>query len=416
MPGPRVGVGWEGVGLADEARDPCADGDPRGQAVVVGEVERLLGRDAQPGAGVGVVADHRRVDGHRDPGGFFGVLRVAHPEQEAALQQVQDALADLLLVFGAGSELGEVLQAERDFQAGAAVGGDLVDDVLGAGDVVRLVDEQRDARPVGLGQVDLALHLGVQHAQHEVHARLAVVLPDRAHVGVDDQHVARLDDVAERDVGGVVEEAPQRRHAGQPATLLRGASRRWATALPAMRRSSGSSDAEERGGLVEVGLVGARLGDGVAEVLLHRQQQAVDVLELRAPLLALGERDRADHRVVEVAAAALEDLVLVDVQQRGDDVVGDRRRLDRQRPVAAEPQRAHPERRVPEVQEPDALATVGRREPQAQPAELALGVEDDDRRVGVPQRRLRTISASPRSYRSPCCRPAGRRTCGRRGG
>ena len=74
-------------------------GDPGGEAVVVGEVERLLGGDAQAGAGVGVVADHRRVDGHRDPGGLLGVLGVAHPEQEAALQQVEDALEDLLLVL-----------------------------------------------------------------------------------------------------------------------------------------------------------------------------------------------------------------------------------------------------------------------------------------------------------------------------
>ena len=188
--------------------------------MVVGEVERLLGRDPQPGAGVRVVADHRRVDGHRDPGGLFGVLRVAHPEQEAALQQVEHALADLLLVLGARAELREVLQAKAGLQACTAVGGDLVDDVLGAGDVVRLVDEQRDARPVGLGEVDLALHLAVQRAQEEVHARLAVVLADRAHVRVDDQHVARLEDLPQRDVGGVVEEASQRRHAGQPGDLV----------------------------------------------------------------------------------------------------------------------------------------------------------------------------------------------------
>ncbi len=61
---------------------------------MVGEVERLLGRDSQPGAGVGVVADHRGVHGHGDPGGFLGVLGVAHAEQESALQEVEDALAD----------------------------------------------------------------------------------------------------------------------------------------------------------------------------------------------------------------------------------------------------------------------------------------------------------------------------------
>ena len=100
------------------------------------------------------------------------------------------------------------------------MGGDLVDDVLAAGDVVRLVDEQRHARPVGLGQVDLALELGVEHAQDEQHARLAVLGADRAHVGVDDQDVARLDDLAQRHVGGVVEEPPQRRDAGEPGDLV----------------------------------------------------------------------------------------------------------------------------------------------------------------------------------------------------
>src|SRR5207244_179741 len=58
--GPLVAGVGDRVGLAHEAGDPGAGGDPRGQAVEVGEVERLLGGDAQPGAGVGVVADHGR--------------------------------------------------------------------------------------------------------------------------------------------------------------------------------------------------------------------------------------------------------------------------------------------------------------------------------------------------------------------
>ena len=81
--GPFVADVGERVGLAHEAGGAGAVGDPGGEAVVVGEVERLFGGDAQAGAGVGVVADHRRVDGHRDPGGLLGVLGVAHPEQEA---------------------------------------------------------------------------------------------------------------------------------------------------------------------------------------------------------------------------------------------------------------------------------------------------------------------------------------------
>jgi hypothetical protein len=41
----------------------------------------------------------RQVDGHRDPGGLLGVLGVAHPKLQAALQQVKHALEDLLLVL-----------------------------------------------------------------------------------------------------------------------------------------------------------------------------------------------------------------------------------------------------------------------------------------------------------------------------
>ena len=149
--GPFVADVGERVGLTHEARRAGAVRDPRGEAVVVGEVERLLGRDAQTRARVGVVADHRRVHRHRDPSGLLRVLGVAHPEQESALEEVEDALEDLLLMLGGGAELGEVLQPERRLEAGGAVGGDLVDDVLAAGDVVRLVDEQRHPWSFGLG-------------------------------------------------------------------------------------------------------------------------------------------------------------------------------------------------------------------------------------------------------------------------
>ncbi len=98
-------------------------------------------------------------------------------------------------------------------EAGAAVGGELVDHVLGAHHVVRLVDQQRHAGTVGLGEVDLALHLGVQEPEQEVHAGLAVLLADRAHVRVDEQDVAGVDDLPQRDVGGVAEPTAQRRDA-----------------------------------------------------------------------------------------------------------------------------------------------------------------------------------------------------------
>ena len=205
-----VGVG-EGVGLAGEAGGAGAVGDPGGEAVVVGEVEELFGGDAHAGAGVGVVADHGGVDGHRDPGGLLGVVGVAHAEQEAALEEVEDAFADLLGVAGSGAELREVLDAARHFQAGAAVGGDLVDEVLGVGDVVGFVDDHRHPGSLVLGEGDLALHLAVQHAQHEQEHGFDVVVADLSLGAVDDQDVAGLDDLADGDVGGVVQEPADRR-------------------------------------------------------------------------------------------------------------------------------------------------------------------------------------------------------------
>jgi hypothetical protein len=77
------------------------------------------------------------------------------------------------------------------------VGGELVDDVLATNDVVRVIHQQRDPWALVFGEVDLALHLGVEHAQQEVHAGFAVVFADCAHVGVDDQDVSGLDDAAE---------------------------------------------------------------------------------------------------------------------------------------------------------------------------------------------------------------------------
>jgi hypothetical protein len=43
----------------------------------------------------------------------------------------------------------------------------------------------------------------------------------------------------------------------------------------------------------------------------------------RARVGGAGDRERADRRVIEQVARRLEDLALVDVEQRVDDVVGD---------------------------------------------------------------------------------------------
>ena len=298
------------------------------------------------------------------------------------MQEVEDALADLLLVRGARAELCEVLQAECRLEPGAAVGGDLVDDVLDAGDVVGFVDEQRHAGALALGEVDLALHLGVEHPQQEDHACLAVLLTQHGHVRVDDEDVPRLDDLAQRDVGRVVEEPPQRWLLEQEADLVARRVEPLGGRAARPVEFVGQLVAVERGGLVEVGLVRARLGDGLPEVLLGGEQQVVDILELGPALLALREGDRTDNRMVEVPAARHEDLVLVDIQQRGNDVVSDRSGLHRQRPVAGQSQRIHPERRSAQVEEPHPLGAIRGGRPQTDVGELALGIDHDRGGVG----------------------------------
>ena len=103
------------------------------------------------------------------------------------------------------------------------------------------------------------------------------------------------------------------------------------------------------------------------------------VLERRPAALALGQRQRADYRVIEVAPRGGEDLILVDIQQSRDHVLGDLRRLLRQRPLPGPHQRIHPERRPAEVKEPHPLTDVRRCCSQTDVRELALRVQDDRR-------------------------------------
>ena len=158
--------------------------------------------------------------------------------------------------------------------------------------------------------------------------------------------------------------------AGEAGDLVAGRVEAFGDAAGRHPQVVGQLGGEELGGLIQVGLGGARLGDHGTELVLGGPQEGVDVFEAGAALVAVGDRDRADHGVVEVAARGLVDLVLVDVQQRGDDVLGDLRGLDRERPVADQSERRHSERGVSEVQEPDAFAAVGRRYPQADAREL----------------------------------------------
>ena len=104
--------------------------------------------------------------------------------------------------------------------------------------------------------------------------------PIARHVGVDDQDVAGVDDLAERDVGGVVEEAPQRRDAGEQADLVaRRVEALRRCALPASAGRAGSSVRKNSavwsrsGGSAQAWETAARKSS------LLGQQQRVDVLE-----------------------------------------------------------------------------------------------------------------------------------------
>ena len=201
------------------------------------------------------------------------------------------------------------------------MGGDLADHVPRE-QVSRFISDQRHPRPLSLGQVHLVLHLTVEHLEDEVHAHLGVVLTDPRHVAVDQQDRPALDQVAHRHVLRVLEEALERRHPHDPVDLV---ARRIEP-----RRGLVAGDLQLAGellGVEERGLLepepGARLRGDLPQRLAGTlgQQQAVDMLEHAVAQLRvlMGDRQRSDHRVVEVAPARLEDLPGRDRQQRGHD-------------------------------------------------------------------------------------------------
>jgi len=170
----------------------------------------------------------------------------------------------ILLVTGARAELREVLQPERRLQTGAAMGGDLVDHVLDPGDVVRLVDQQRHPWPLSFRQRHLPLHLAMQHPEHEHQHRLDVVVADPSLGTVDDQDVARLDDLPHGDVRRVVEEPPDRRDLQKGRDLVARRVHPHRGLRGGQLQLVGQLDLQEVRAEVEVGNVGARLRGTVA--------------------------------------------------------------------------------------------------------------------------------------------------------
>ena len=74
------------------------------------------------------------------------------------------------------------------------------------------------------------------------------------------------------DVGGVVEEPPQRRHPGQPGDLVARRVEPLSDARGGHAEVLGQLGAEELGGLVEIGPFGARRRDLATEVVPARSQ------------------------------------------------------------------------------------------------------------------------------------------------
>ena len=144
------------------------------------------------------------VDRHRDLAHLAGVGRLAHREHAALAQQAHHARADLRVL-----DLLPVLPCGDDLQAGRPQRRHRVGEAL-VQDQVRLVDLQRHPAALLERQLLLALQRAVEHVQDELHHHAAVVGPERAHLAVDDQHLAVADDVVDRELERVAQHLVER--------------------------------------------------------------------------------------------------------------------------------------------------------------------------------------------------------------
>ena len=139
-----------------------------------------------------------------------------------------------------------------------------------------------------------------------------------------------MNDVRETHVDRVAEEPAQRGGAEDRLDLV---ARRvealvgvGAVVVELLREHTG----EELGGVIEIGVLLTRVDRLLAQVIPRWEQQCEDVLEHRQATVLLGERQRSDDGVVEVAPRALEYLAFGCVADRLHDVVRDRRGLLRE--------------------------------------------------------------------------------------
>ena len=179
--------------VGEEAGAWGAVGDPEVDGPVDRELDDVVGREAQPFLFVLVDGDAVGVDLHRQAGERAGVLHLAHAEDRDRLQQRADAGADDLV-----ADLRGVLPGEDGLEAGGAALGEHLRHRWGE-DVVGLVDQQRHAAAVGLGELLARLDGAVQELQQQLGDEDRVVLADGGLGAGDDQDLAALEDPVEVD-------------------------------------------------------------------------------------------------------------------------------------------------------------------------------------------------------------------------
>ncbi len=369
---PGVGhLGRQRIGVGREACRRHAPGDGLRKRVEARQVQERFGCDAGASSRVRVIPNGAHVDRLHESSCHERVVGIAHAEEEQRLNEVLDrGLDGPLELLGVSAELREVLQAEAQVDAGGAVGrGHLLHDFAAVpSDVMRLVDVDGDPGPFLFRPLHLPRHLRAQHAQDEHHARLGVVDADRRHVRVDDQDVAALDDFAKRQLVGVLAEEPaDGRHRQQRLQLVD----RRIDFLQVSRRGRrdhvGHVATQPRRDLVEVREAAGPVGGELAALFASQNEELVDVVQVGGLLLAFGDGDGAEDRVVQEPLGRLEQLPFVHVGQRTDDHPRHGSRFHGQRAFVEDPQRVHPEPRAAEVEVPDPLAASRRHELQRQP-------------------------------------------------
>jgi hypothetical protein len=139
---------------------------------------------------------------------------LAHAEDRYRLEQRADPGADDLV-----GDLGGVLPGEDRLEPGGAALGQHRGDRAGE-HVVGLVEQQRDLAPLAFGFPLLGLDLAVEQLEEQLQDELGVVFADGGLGGVDDQHLAPLDDAGEVDLLGVTQQQIGFAGGDQPLDLV----------------------------------------------------------------------------------------------------------------------------------------------------------------------------------------------------